>query len=273
MKLIILYFVVFFVFYCLTINSEAYKKRKNPDDYFYVLSVNITFVLFVLLFVIKYKNLFITKISYTPDVLKIIGALMLFDTIFYWTHRMIHRIPFLKKNIHETHHKIGLPVPLDFMYEDIYSILIHLNLYVFFPLLTLEFMDIIIYLVIVISHHIYAHSNVNFEYPIPLFINSRYHLLHHTIGKGNYSFLFPFWDNYMNTRIKEPAKAKAAKAKAAKAKAAKAKAKAAKAKAKAKAAKAKAAKAKAAKAKAKAAKAKATKSKKNFKLFFLKQNF
>ena len=209
MKLIIiLFFLVFFVLYCLTINSETYKKRKNPDDYFYVLCRNITFVLFVLLFAIKYIKLFITPISFTPDILKIIGAIMLFDTIFYWTHRMIHRIPFLKKNIHETHHKIGLPVPLDFIYEDIYSILIHLNLYVFFPLLTLNFIDIIIYSVIVISHHIYTHCDVNFEYPIPLFINSRYHSLHHTIGKGNYSLIFPFWDNYMNTRIKdEPEKA------------------------------------------------------------------
>jgi len=196
------------VLYCFTINSEAYKKRKNPDDYFYVLCRNMIIFLFVLLFIVKYIQLFITPISFTPDILKIIGAIMLFDTIFYWTHRMIHRTPFLKKNIHETHHEIFLTAPLDFIYEDIYSILIHLNLYVFFPLLTLNFIDIIIYLVIVISHHIYTHCNVNFEYPIPLFINSRYHSLHHTIGKGNYSLIFPFWDNYMNTRIKdEPEKA------------------------------------------------------------------
>jgi cytochrome b involved in lipid metabolism len=38
---------------------------------------------------------------------------------------------------------------------------------------------------------------------LPLFIDSNYHSLHHEYGKGNYAFFFPFWDDYMKTRVTE----------------------------------------------------------------------
>ena len=120
----------------------------------------------------------------------------------------MHRVPFLRKHLHETHHKNLDLVPLDFLYEGIFSVLVNSCFYFVLPCLALTFIETIVYLTIIISHLVYTHSNINYEFPIPLFINSNYHLLHHTIGKGNYGLLFPFWDNYMNTRIKESNKKK-----------------------------------------------------------------
>lgn len=52
-------------------------------------------------------------------------------------------------------------------------------------------------------HSIYIHSDIPDDFILPMFINSKYHTLHHTVGQGNYAIFFPFWDDYMQTRVKD----------------------------------------------------------------------
>ena len=60
-------------------------------------------------------------------------------------------------------------------------------------------------------HSIYLHSDISDEFILPMFINAKYHTLHHTLGQGNYSIFFSFWDDYMGTRLKEIPKSEAIK--------------------------------------------------------------
>ena len=201
---LILYILLLIILYYISINNTVFKERKTPDNYFYNILINITYSIFLLILINKYYSLKEKKTIF--NILKIIGLMFIFDTMFYWSHIIMHRVPLLRKHLHAAHHKNIDLVPLDFLYEGIFSVLINSVLYFILPCLTLNFIETVIYLVIIITHLIYAHCNVKFNFPIPLFINSKYHLLHHKIGGGNYGLLFPFWDNYMSTRIKKKKK-------------------------------------------------------------------
>ena len=99
-------------------------------------------------------------------------------------------------------------MPMDFLYIDLFELFTYISLYTIIPLCTMKFIDYIIYLFIIILHHIYLHCNTKTKFILPFFINSKYHYYHHSIGKGNYSVFFPLWDNYMKTRIKKSKKQK-----------------------------------------------------------------
>ena len=189
-----------------SISSDSFRNRKNPDNYLSNVTVNIGYSLVLLVIISKFYSY--KKESVKFNVLKVIGLLIVFDALFYWSHIIMHRVPWLKKRLHETHHKNIDLVPLDFLYEGILSVLVNSCLYFVLPCLTLTFIETVAYLAIIIIHLAYTHSDTSLEFPIPLFINARYHSLHHTIGGGNYGLLFSFWDDYMNTRIKDPTKHK-----------------------------------------------------------------
>jgi sterol desaturase/sphingolipid hydroxylase (fatty acid hydroxylase superfamily) len=55
--------------------------------------------------------------------------------------------------------------------------------------------------IIAFYHGYYTHSDIKHKFILPLFINSKYHKRHHSIGRGNYSIFFNIWDEYMGTKI------------------------------------------------------------------------
>jgi len=63
-------------------------------------------------------------------------------------------------------------------------------------------MEYVAILLISLWHACYTHSEIKDNFPIPLFINSKYHKKHHKIGGGNYSIFFNIWDEYMGSNIK-----------------------------------------------------------------------
>ena len=100
-----------------SISSDSFRNRKNPDNYLSNVTVNIGYSLVLLVIINKFYSY--KKESIRFNVLKVIGLLIVFDALFYWSHIIMHRVPWLKKRLHETHHKNKDLVPLDFLYEGI----------------------------------------------------------------------------------------------------------------------------------------------------------
>lgn len=128
---------------------------------------------------------------------------MVIDTIYYWVHRLSHRIPFIKRAMHNTHHDIYNLLPIDFLHVSVIEYVLYIVTTNILPLLfiNVSILEYSTILIITLVHQIYTHSDIKSQFILPVFINSKYHKYHHQIGGGNYSVFFPFWDNYMKTRI------------------------------------------------------------------------
>ena len=138
-----------------------------------------------------------------------LGIVMLHDTFFYWTHRLLH-LPWFYKNIHFRHHKSKVPSPLtaynfhplealmhfSFVPLALYFIPVHANVLVFFLYYHMFF-------------NVLGHSGVHFtgklvKTPLVYLYNmNNHHDLHHEKNRGNYSLYFNFWDRIMGTNVKE----------------------------------------------------------------------
>ena len=128
---------------------------------------------------------------------------LVIDLIYYWTHRMTHRIPYLRTLLHETHHDVFHLLPLDFLNVSVLEYVMYILTTNLAPLLFLS-VSMVEYFTIfglILLHVIYCHSEVESSFFLPLFIDSTYHRHHHQIGRGNYSVFFPIWDEYSKTRI------------------------------------------------------------------------
>ena len=67
----------------------------------------------------------------------------------------------------------------------------------------MNFIEYVMILIISFYHSYYTHSDIKNKFILPLFIDSKYHKKHHTIGRGNYSIFFNIWDQYMDSKIKK----------------------------------------------------------------------
>jgi sterol desaturase/sphingolipid hydroxylase (fatty acid hydroxylase superfamily) len=194
----------------LTKHHKNYEKRKDLDsEYIKTVCINYIISCSVALILITFRS-YIFVDSLIPSIQTIIFYFIVIDTISYWLHRTIHRTPFLKELLHGTHHDVFHLIPFDAFHIYIPESLLYITLIYIVPLLFIPVNIIEYYIVftIVSIHELYIHSEYDAEFIIPPFINSTFHKYHHQIGKGNYSIFFPFWDNYMETRIPTPAKKK-----------------------------------------------------------------
>lgn len=202
----ILYFVIciFIILYIsyVTRNHKNKKKRKITNKYILVVLINIIISVFVLKFIFE-------TFSFSNDIQislpNIISYLLLVDTLNYWTHRIIHRTPILKKWLHQTHHDCIDLLPSDIFYLNCIEHTIYNVLNQVIPLLfiTVNIFEYILIMIIYFLYNIYLHSEDKHNFVIPYFVNSKFHKKHHHIGGGNYSIFFNIWDKYMNTIIKK----------------------------------------------------------------------
>jgi sterol desaturase/sphingolipid hydroxylase (fatty acid hydroxylase superfamily) len=205
MILIFILFIVciFFIFgtsvYVSTFYKEFEEKIKEPS-YLQIVLINIVLGFSIFLICLYYSNIY-SKIGY-PSFKNIITALLLLDAFYYWTHYLEHYIPDLYNITHNQHHKSIDLIPIDAFHSDHIENIMYSIVFCAFPLLILEnvyeyvFVTSIFYL-----HTMYLHSNLKNDFFLPFLNNTEYHNLHHTIGKGNYALYFPFWDDYMKTRL------------------------------------------------------------------------
>jgi len=148
----------------------------------------------------------LNKYGYGWYFFSIVLMVLLHDTYFYWTHRLLHWKP-LFKLVHKTHHLSINPTPF--------------AAYAFHPVEALVEVGIIPLIAFTIPYHptaitifsLYAlllnvMGHLGFEFFPKGFVSHRlfkwhntstHHNMHHRLVKCNYGLYFNFWDRIMHT--------------------------------------------------------------------------
>lgn len=198
---------IFGVLYYSTITHKNYTKRNPQNEYHTRTLSNFGIASFIaVLCILLQDTFFITRSSWIPDLKSIILYLIVIDAFIYWIHRITHRIPYLRKLLHETHHDVFYLLPMDFLNVNTLEYLIYIVTTNILPLsfLSVTIVEYFIVFTLIFAHSIYTHCETNLPFGIPMFIDSTYHRYHHQIGKGNYATYLIIWDEFMKTRIPTP---------------------------------------------------------------------
>lgn len=133
--------------------------------------------------------------SYAYLIASFVLAVVIHDTYFYWTHRLLH-LPAFRK-FHEVHHKSRTPT--------VWTVL------AFHPVEA--FIQVGIYPILLFALPMHSITQSAFLFYAAVFgalthcghdvlSAVRRHDLHHLTGQGNYSFCFPVWDRLMRTGLR-----------------------------------------------------------------------
>lgn len=135
--------------------------------------------------------------------LMILASVMLFDTWFYWVHRLAHVGPF--KKWHVLHHQSVAPTVWSNYSDTHFDAFSQQSFFLFMPLIV-PFPPAIF-----IAHRVFDHFNgmighSGFEfaagpssrYPSPV-VCVTFHDMHHSTYNYNYANHFSFWDRVMGT--------------------------------------------------------------------------
>jgi len=133
-------------------------------------------------------------------------AFVLQDTIFYWTHRLLH-LQGIFMVVHRIHHLSHNPTPWTaFSFHPFESILHSLELFCILSVIPMHPIALIIFQTISTAFNTYAHNGYELlppgwsRHPIGRWIvSSVYHNTHHSKSRYNFSFYFLCWDRWMGT--------------------------------------------------------------------------
>jgi sterol desaturase/sphingolipid hydroxylase (fatty acid hydroxylase superfamily) len=134
---------------------------------------------------------------------------LLNDAYFYWSHRAMHQISWLKK-YHVTHHKSHAPSPFSALSFHPVEAFIHGFFWIIVsviipthPIWLAVFYSFMYYI------NMWGHTNFEFwhkdllTHPILKHLNTpTHHILHHKYHDKNYSIYYNFWDNICSTNHK-----------------------------------------------------------------------
>lgn len=126
---------------------------------------------------------------------------LLIDFLNYWTHVIMHSVPFLYRNFHSIHHKFRPTTTYG-------SIAVHIVDSVFAGLVPLYVPLFIfpihssvmgIYFFLGFPYSLYQHNARGHLFKSGILCDNRHHLLHHSTGRYNYATYLTLWDRLMNT--------------------------------------------------------------------------
>lgn len=133
-------------------------------------------------------------------------AILVHDTWFYWTHRLLHSVRTLRAS-HRIHHESTNPTPWTaYSFSSIEAILQSLIFPLLFVLLPLHLLAFALFLIWMMTWNVVNHAG--FEYTRPwmtrgalgrLWMTPTGHVMHHEQGDGNFGLYFTFWDRLMGT--------------------------------------------------------------------------
>ena len=147
----------------------------------------------------SYEN--ITEYGLGYFLVSILIMILIHDTYFYWSHRLIHHSKFFKY-IHKVHHGFKSPTPWASFAFHPWEAIISLG---FIPLILFILPHHKWALVIFITFLTFYNVLIHLGFSIPKlkslsFMNSPdAHDFHHSKAKMNYGLYFTFWDKWMGT--------------------------------------------------------------------------
>ncbi|KAF1987044.1 hypothetical protein K402DRAFT_393195 [Aulographum hederae CBS 113979] len=148
------------------------------------------------------------------------------DTWHYFSHRLMHEVPFLYKNIHKIHHQYSAPFGLAAEYASPIEVMLLGFGTVGCPILwcavsgDLHILTMYVWIVLRLFQAIDAHSGYEFPWSLhhflPFWAGADHHDLHHEKFVGNYSSSFRWWDLLLDTENSPEANKRRREAKIAK---------------------------------------------------------
>jgi Delta7-sterol 5-desaturase len=132
--------------------------------------------------------------------------ILLHDTYFYWSHRLIHS-RLLFSTVHSVHHRSSNPSPwTSYAFHPMEALIQSFIIPLIALIFPVHISAIILYFLFQFVHNIYGH--LGFEI-LPAFIRkniagkqlntSVLHNAHHRQVRGNYGLYFTWWDRLMGT--------------------------------------------------------------------------
>ena len=180
------------------------KDRKITNKQWINTTFNILLFLLLSWFTLDFLK---DRFAFNKDILSILFSLgiILFsmDTWFYWWHRSLHRIPFLKKHIHDIHHESFDPLPVEYIYtHPIEAIVGAIPLGFPFFFMKVNMFGFLLAIILRQLHEVEIHTSEEENSKFIILNPPKNHYLHHKKGGGgNYASMLPFWDSIMNTSL------------------------------------------------------------------------
>jgi Delta7-sterol 5-desaturase len=132
--------------------------------------------------------------------------LLMHDTYFYWTHRLMHH-PALFRIMHLVHHKSTNPSPwAAYAFHPLEAVVEVGIVVVFLFTIPIHAFHLPMFFLFMIIYNVYGHLGYELypkgfaKHPIGRWINTSVnHNQHHQYFKGNYGLYLLFWDRVMGT--------------------------------------------------------------------------
>ena len=219
-RYLIVGFIAFMVFYVIKRNKWAYKKiqLRFPAGSDYSREIAYSLLTALCFAIIGYLLFFTSFRNYTMLYSRIpeyglgyffgsIGLMLLIhDTYFYWTHRLMHH-PAIYKWFHKVHHLSINPSPwAAYAFHPLEAVVEAGVVVVLALIMPVHALSIGLFLFIMIIYNVYGHLGYEL-YPagfskskLGRWINTSVnHNQHHQFFKGNYGLYFLWWDRWMGT--------------------------------------------------------------------------
>lgn len=148
-----------------------------------------------------------SKYGFFYALLSLFAMLVIHDTYFYWTHRLLH-LPWFYKRWHKVHHSAPNPSPwAAFCFHPIEALLE--SLYMPLIVFTVPSHPAVLGVFLMIMTVLGVVNHLGYElYPaifhrnkfLNTIISATNHSVHHRFNKFNYALYFTWWDDLMSTR-------------------------------------------------------------------------
>lgn len=213
--------IAFLIFYVLfherfsgrRIQKKMPKLSDHKRDVFYSIITIIIFGALPVLFlendkIRPYTQLYLNISDYGWVYFFLAFPLMILihDTYFYWTHRIMHH-PMLFKLFHLVHHKSTSPTPWTaYSFHPLEAVIETGIFVVIIFIMPFHQIHLGVFFAVVFIYNVYGH--LGYELFSPKFHKTKFgrwvstgtaHNMHHQFFKGNYGLYFLFWDRWMGT--------------------------------------------------------------------------
>ncbi len=201
------------------ISSKIQSKFPKNKDYYREIGYSVlTFLVFTLVGLFLYNPYIrpytqtyyeVNQYGYAYFFMSFFVTLILHDTYFYWTHRLMHH-PKLFRLFHDVHHQSTNPSPwASFSFQPTEAFVEAGIFIVFAFVMPFHIYVLMAFLLFMTTYNVYGH--LGWEIYPKSFARSIFgkwlntsisHNLHHQFFKGNYGLYFMFWDKIMGTMTK-----------------------------------------------------------------------